>query len=136
MIFESNDPNIALAALEMSMRIDDFSVQFAHKNDVHFWLRFEDFNTPDVVISDFFFGELSDGELALILESAVRSLDNSATEKLIFFDIEPGRITDTRMENLRISTIVDQAAALNAQLVTAISEKIERGKRNLVFKLS
>jgi len=136
MIFESNDPNTALAELEISMRTDDFSVQFVHKSDSRFWLRFEDFRTSVVVVSDFFFGKLTDGELALILASAVRFLGNAATEELIFLDVEPGRITDTRAENLRISMIVGRAASLNAQLVAAISEKIERGKRNLVFTLS
>lgn len=133
MKFHSSDPSTALAELEVSKRVDDFSVQFVHESDLRFWLRFEEFETEVVVVSDFFFGNLSDGELAQILASSVKTLGNGTIAELIFLDVEPGRITDTRPENLRISTIVGRAASLNARLVTAISEKIERGKRNLVF---
>lgn len=136
MTIDIDDPRITLAGLGITLKTSDFSSQFLHQTDESFWLRLEDPAKPNVLVTDFMFGKLSDGELALILLNAFRSLGKSLSGNVIFRDVEPGGTTDARSEDLRVFRIVGLAAALNAQRVNSVSDQIERGKRNLVFRLS
>lgn len=136
MHFTFDDPNIALEALGISVRRDEFSVQYSHPLDAKFWIRFELPVKRPYHITDLASGHMTDGQVSQVLYHAILMFSGKLDGDYRFSNICPQDSSIAHQEATRILQILEMVAAYGSKLVTSSEVKQQRGKYDLQATVS
>ena len=128
--------------MDLSIREDEFSVQYLLKSDPAFWIRLVKPIGDTLCISDALQGSLSEEELEAALTEVLTIHASETVHSIIFADIAPdlsSKISDKRLVAERfdlLSTIAKRWAQKAGRQLENSYLDIRYGKFGAIFKIS